>query len=126
MNKNGQTLILFVLFLPIIIILAAFVIDIGLLTNAKIKLDQTTTTILKEFYEKRMSSELDSEIEKNFLKNKISVEKLKIDVSEDYLKIQNEDQIKSIFGRLIGIEEYTYQTKKTIRSENGKLKITEE
>lgn len=126
MNKNGQTLILFVLFLPIIIILAAFVIDIGLLTNAKIKLDQTTTTILKEFYEKRMSSELDSEIEETFLKNKISVEKLKIDVSEDYLKIQNEDQIKSIFGRLIGIEEYTYQTKKTIRSENGKLKITEE
>lgn len=126
MNKNGQTLILFVLFLPMIIILAAFVIDIGLLTNAKIKLDQTTTTILKEFYEKRMSSELDSEIEETFLKNKISVEKLKIDVSEDYLKIQNEDQIKSIFGRLIGIEEYTYQTKKTIRSENGKLKITEE
>lgn len=126
MNKNGQTLILFVLFLPMIIILAAFVIDIGLLTNAKIKLDQTTTTILKEFYEKRMSSELDNEIKEIFLKNKISVEKLKIDVSEDYLKIQNEDQIKSIFGRLIGIEEYTYQTKKTIQSENGKLKITEE
>ena len=37
MNKHGQTLILFVILIPIILLLLAFVVDIGLVITNKIK-----------------------------------------------------------------------------------------
>lgn len=38
MNRRGQTLILFVFFLPIFLAIIATVIDVGLLTHEKIRL----------------------------------------------------------------------------------------
>ena len=37
MNKRGQALVMFVIMVPIILLLFAFIVDIGLMYNAKIK-----------------------------------------------------------------------------------------
>ena len=38
MNNKGQTLVLFIIFIPLLLILAAFVIDVGYIASEKTKL----------------------------------------------------------------------------------------
>lgn len=118
MNRNGQTLILFVIMIPIFIGLAALVIDLGILTHAKSKLAHTTETILKECYQKRMASNIEEEIADRFVKNEISIEHLQVESTSSSLKISNEDTVKSVFGRLLGLEEYHVKTTKTMQEKD--------
>lgn len=120
MNKRGQTLILFVLLIPILLILAALVIDIGLVTNAKLKLDNLTTSILEEFYDQKNEENIEQKIKEIYQKNNIKIDHLEINSTDTMLNIKIEDQIDSIFGRIIGIKEYSYQTDKTIKEEKKK------
>ena len=76
-NKKGQTLVLFIIFLPVIIISFAFVIDVGLMYNAKIK------------------------GVKYFSDNGIEIKEIKTDKCT---KINYE--ISSIFGRVLGMDTY--------------------
>ena len=120
MNRKGQTLIIFVIMIPIILLLAALVVDVGLVTNAKIKLSGTTTPVLKEFYEKRKESNLKDDIKKLYEKNEISVRNLEVIVEESSLEIANNYEIESMFGKLIGIKNYKVSIHKKI------IKIEEE
>jgi hypothetical protein len=126
MNRKGQTLILFVIMIPIFLTLAALVIDLGLLNSAKKKLDHTTMTILKEFYPKRMEANVKEEIKESYEKNHLKTDHLVIEITDASLKIVTEGEVKSIFGRLIGFNEYQFKTTKTIREENNHFSITKE
>lgn len=120
MNRKGQTLILFVLMIPVLLILAALVIDIGLMTNEKIKSSNVTAMILKEEYENRNQRDIEKRIKSSYEKNKIETENLDIKASNDYLWIQNEYNIDSIFGKLIGIKNYRIKINKKIQKEKDK------
>ena len=50
MNKHGQTLILFVILIPIILLLLAFVVDLGLVITNKIKTEEVTKQVIKDAY----------------------------------------------------------------------------
>lgn len=124
MNHKGQTLIIFVIMIPVLI-LAALVIDLGIMSYEKTKLSGITTTILKEFYEKR-ENDCETEIRKLYEKNHIPVENLKVVGTKEYLEIENQYEIKSVFGTLIGINKYSLSIHKKIRKENDKFIIQKE
>lgn len=109
MNHKGQTLILFVLLLPILLILLALIIDIGLMSIETTKLNGITNQILKDTKEKKLE-----EIEKIYQKNKIPIDKLEVNQDSNYLEIQNEYEINSIFGKIIGIQKYKITVHKKI------------
>ncbi len=90
-NKKGQTLVLFIIFLPVIIISFAFVIDVGLMYNAKIKGEN----LLKEAEKENI------DIVKYFSDNGIEIKEIKTDKCT---KINYE--ISSIFGRVLGMDTY--------------------
>ncbi len=48
MNKHGQTLILFVILIPIILILMALVVDTGLVLAKKIQVKEITKEVIEE------------------------------------------------------------------------------
>ena len=114
MNRNGQTLILFVILIPVLLILAALVIDIGIISNEKMHVSKVTSTILKETFEKEETVE---EIKKLYEKNNIPTENL---------TIENNYEINSIFGNIIGIKKYSIHCKKKIVKQNNQLKLIEE
>ncbi len=123
MNRNGQTLILFVILIPVLLILAALVIDIGIISNEKMHVSKVTSTILKETFEKEETVE---EIKKLYEKNNIPTENLKIEKKEDQMTIENNYEINSIFGNIIGIKKYSIHCKKKIVKQNNQLKLIEE
>ncbi len=126
MNNKGQTLIIFVIFLPILLALCALIIDIGLLTNAKIKLENTTTMILKDYYDLRLEENITTLIKESLEKNKIQIHKLEVITSEEELKIVIKSKKASIFGKIIGFQEYEIATTKIAKKRNDLLNITKE
>ena len=76
MNKNGQTLVMFVIIIPIFIILLAFVVDTGIILKNTTKLNSTTKTILKNTYDDRLNDNYYEKVKKLYEKNNINSENI--------------------------------------------------
>ena len=124
MNNKGQTLVLFIIFIPILIMLAAFVIDTGLIIKESTRLKATTKTILKDvYYKENLNEEMITNL---FKENNIKTDNLEINILENQITVKNAYKIESIFGKLIGLEEYNVKVALTIKEENNELKIIKE
>lgn len=126
MNKKGQTLIVFVLLLPIFILLLAFVVDTGLILQESTRLNSTTTTILKTTYQDRNSPDYQENIKDLYQKNNIPTEHMQLETKENQITLKNNYTVESIFGKIIGIQEYKIATKRIATLENETIKITKE
>lgn len=117
MNKHGQTLVLFVILLPIILLLAALVVDMGVILNSKTKSKEVTKTIIRENF-----NDLDEEKVKDILTaNNIATENLEITNSDNEINIKNTYEVESIFGSIIGIKSYTIKIDITGYKKNEKI-----
>ena len=123
MNNKGQTLVLFIIFIPILIMLAAFIIDTGIIIKESTRLKATTKTVLEDVFYKENKSE--SLITNLFNENNINTNNLEI-VMTNNITIKNEYQIESVFGKIIGLKHYTIKINMTAKKENGKLKFIKE
>lgn len=104
MNKKGQILVGFVLLLPLIIILFAYLIDNNILVQNKSKLDQITKTVVTYALEHRDKTEV--ELEEYIKKNEKDLTSIKIILDED-VQIKLTKTIDAIFGNVVGIKTYT-------------------
>lgn len=125
MNRRGQTLILFVFFLPIFLAIIATVIDVGLLTHEKIRLSGILNYAMEAYYEKPLEK-MEIELKELLNKNKISTTDLKVQKQDNLLEVQNEYQIESIFGRIIGISNYKIIIHKQAFKKDDKIIIKNE
>jgi len=126
MNRNGQTLIAFVIIVPIFILLLAFVVDTGFILKEYTKLNSLTRTILKTNYQKRFDDDYTKKITNLYKKNNISIENLEVIVNENETKIINFYDINSIFGKIIGIKNYDIKIEIKAYEEEGKIIIEKE
>lgn len=97
MNKKGQVLVMFIILLPILIGVCAFVIDVGIITYEKNKLSNIIN----------LSNEEDVNVRKYLKLNNISGYKIK----EKGKCIEVKYYRKSLFGSIIGIKEYKISSK---------------
>ena len=95
MNKKGQSLVLFIILLPVIILALALVVDTGLMYNAKIK----GNNLLKEAIEE------DVDIEEYFNINNFEIVSKEVKSEEACVIITS--RVKSVFGQIIGKKEYS-------------------
>lgn len=101
MNKRGQTLILFIILIPIILMLLGLVVDIGLVISKKTQINDVCKTIIRDY-----SDASDDDILKVMGKNDIDTKNVEI-IRNNGLEIKNIVKVKSIFGSIIGLKEYT-------------------
>ena len=104
MNRKGQVLVGFVLLLPLIIMLFAYVIDNGVLIRNKNKLDELTRTVVTYALEHREKTE--SELKEYIRKNESNLDQIEIYLDED-VQIHLVKTVDAIFGNAIGIKQYT-------------------
>jgi len=124
MNNKGQTLVLFIILIPVFIMLAAFIIDTGLIIRESTRLKATTKTVLQDVYYKEYKNE--AMIKELLEENDISTNNLKIKITPDKINVKNAYEIESMFGKIIGLKEYNVKIDLTIKEENNKLIITKE
>lgn len=102
MNKRGQTLIIFVMLIPIILTMAALVIDVGLLYYKKNEYTGIVEESIKEYFK-------DEDIlsaKETLTLNGVSLDDTEINVSDNEITITLDTKVDSIFGKVIRINEY--------------------
>ncbi len=96
LNKKGQSLILFIIFLPILLMAFALIIDVGMMYHAKIKGESLLKSAKKD----------NVDIKDYFKINNIEILNLE-NTNENNNKCTTINyKIDSIFGNLIGYKEY--------------------
>lgn len=102
MNNKGQTLIIFVILIPILILVAALVVDTGLMTFEKERYRGIIENGIEEYFDTGNVEET----EKIFSLNDIAKEEYTIIVQENQIEVSLNITIEAIFGKIINIEEY--------------------
>ncbi len=102
MNNKGQTLIIFVILIPILILVAALVVDTGLMTFEKERYRGIIENGIEEYFDTGNVEET----EKIFSLNDIPKEEYTIIVQENQIEVSLNTSIEAIFGKIINLQEY--------------------
>lgn len=102
MNKRGQTLIIFVMLIPIIITMAALVIDVGLLYYKKNEYTGIVEESIKEYFK---DEDLTSALETLTL-NGVSLDDVLVSATDETISVILDTKVDSIFGKVIRINDY--------------------
>ena len=120
MNNKGQTLVVFIIFIPVIILLMAFIVDTSLMYIAKSKLNDLSKTIIKEIYD---IEDKNNKVEELLKVNEINYNNYDVEINDNKVKLSIEEEIDSVFGSMIGNESYTIKSEVTGYKENDKFKF---
>lgn len=102
MNNKGQSLITFVLFLPIVVMVMAFVIDSSLSIMEKNKLDGIITSNIEE----ALKSDIRDENKiRNAIKKNDQMD-ISVSIIDDTLQVIVKSNKKSVFGKLLKFNYY--------------------
>lgn len=115
MNKKGQSLVVFVILLPVFLILLAFAVDFGFIGINKTKLDDINKNAIK--YLVRDGKDINTVkdvIYKNDKDIKVKISSNRIVLSKD---------ISSVFGKIISLKTYKIVSDLSGRVKDGKLII---
>ena len=126
LNNKGQTLIMFVILIPVMLILMALVIDIAYVYREDAKLESTTKSIIKNLYNKKEDSNIESMVIELYKKNDIDTSNVKVNSNNEFLEIENNYNIDSIFGKIIGLKKYEVKVSFKGYYENNKIKVIKE
>ena len=98
MNNRGQTLVMFILMLPLLLIVLCLVVDIGMLSLEKKKLENTLKDAI--YYELN-NQETDSNMIKNRLTNTLSKIK-KVEITDNkVITVSISKEYKGIFTKIL-------------------------
>ena len=94
MNKKGQSLVVFIILLPIATLAMALIVDIGVAQSAKIR----GNSLLREAKKDNL------DIDEYFSINDFEITSKKVQSENDCVIIKS--RVKSVFGKIIGKNEY--------------------
>lgn len=104
MNNKGQTLVIFVLLLPLFLILLAYIVDTSILFYEKNRLDDINKMVID--YKMYHIEANEEKIHTYILKNDKEIRIKKINMNDEKIEIYLSKKIKSLFGRIIGFNSY--------------------
>lgn len=113
MNNKGQSLVIFIIIIPVIFIVFSFLYDYAYIINSQNKYENVTRTILNSTLEEDKIVDL-------YKQNGYKADDFKYKKENDKVYIQNSYKIKSVFGNIINLKNYTVSINYVvINSNNG-------
>lgn len=126
LNNRGQTLIMFVILVPVILMLMALIIDTAYLYRENAKLESTTKSIIKNLYDSKEDDNINRMIINLYKENDIQTKNLEIISNTTSLKIINHYKVDSIFGKIIGLKQYEVKVSLKGYYDGNKLRVIKE
>ena len=126
MNNKGQSLVLFIVLIPVLLIILFTVYDIGNIVLLKEKIDNINYITTYYGLDNIDSLDLENKLEDMITKNKDDIDKVEIDIDNGMIKIKLEDKLDnkiSVIKSLININitssyvGYLENNKKIIRKD---------
>ena len=103
MNNKGQTLVLFVVMLPIILFFICFFIDTSMVLYEQNRLEKLAREVVHYDDKKEFELQIETWMKKNDKQITVKIEETSFSL---------EKNVKSIFGQIIGIKEYHLKVEK--------------
>lgn len=119
LNNKGQSLVFFVLILPLLIMIACFAIDMGYLTNEKMKLDNINKLALNYYLDNNVSKE---ELQNLIIKNDDSIMNILIELGDEKCITLNK-KVNSLLGNIFGFKSYEVNSSYCIKINDSKREI---
>ena len=98
MNSRGQTLVIFVIILPILLIMLTLVIDLGFMYIEKRNIENNVYDSVKYYLENIDEENINDKVNKLLHKNIKDIDKLIINDEESYVEIKVSKVRKSIYS----------------------------
>ena len=102
LNNKGQSLVLFIMIIPILLLIMVFVYDMGMLLYEKDRLSNTINMVIDYTLDNKEVS--DEEIKELINKNTNREVEIKIDRDNDSIKIEAQEEAKFIFSNLFDFD----------------------
>lgn len=96
LNNKGQSLVMFVVILPVIIMILMMVVDIGKMVNLKSELDNINYIAISYGLDNISDDDIQDRIRKLIYKNKLGIDEVKIEIDDGEVDITLVDGIDLI------------------------------
>ena len=96
LNNKGQSLVMFVVILPVIIMILIIVVDIGKMVNLKSELDNINYIAISYGLDNISDDDIQDKIRKLIYKNKLGIDEVKIEINDGEVDITLVDGIDLI------------------------------
>lgn len=104
LNNKGQTLVLFVMLLPIMLLLMILVFDVGKFIYSKQELNHISSMVVSYGMEHYDEDDIENELVELVLLNCDDVRNVSVSASDDEVLVDIERMGDSIFGNIINID----------------------
>ena len=123
LNNKGQSLILFVLFIPILLLVMVLVVDIGNVISLKTELDNISNIVLDYGLDNLEKENLQSDLENLVKLNKNDIDKVKIKIEENKIYVFLEESNEEIFLGLVDVSIVSLKSSYVGYIENNEKRI---
>lgn len=109
MNNKGQALVMFIMLLPIMIIMFAFIVDLGLLSIEKRNINNNVKEVL-EYAKEDKNNDLENNINNILYKNLGNDINTKININSDTISVSVSKNYNTLF-KVLGKKYYEIKVK---------------
>lgn len=102
LNNRGQTLVLFVMLLPIMLLVMVLVFDIGKSIVEKQKLNNISFMIVSYGIEHSKDDNIEDTLKELVTLNYKDATDVEVLVKDDYVSVSLSGKVKGVFGNLVG------------------------
>lgn len=123
-NNHGQSGALFIIIIPIIFIVLAFIYDNVMIIITNNKYNLVSKEIVKEVLTNSYNDKAE-EVKKLYEKNNYEIDMLVVSYEDEVLKVYNSHSYPSFFGNVLGIKSYRTEINLEAHKENDDIIIEE-
>jgi hypothetical protein len=105
-NNKGQVLVFFVLLIPTLILIAAYVIDVGYSYYRSNELNNLNRMVIKYGLEHIDNSDVRSKMIDLMYKNDNSIDSYELTIENNIVTLKIKKSVESIFGKIANIKFY--------------------
>ena len=123
MNNKGQSLVLFILIIPILTGIMALVIDAGKVFTTKSNQENTLELVLTYGLEDMKKDTLHEEDLEEFIHKNLEKNKNTINIEQEIITVSTKGEVEGIFSKLLGFNNFKVETELIGYLEEDKIKI---
>ena len=98
MNNKGQSLVVFIIILPILLMIFTFIIDLGFMYIEKRNIDNNCYDAVEYYLENINNEDIDNKVNKLLNENIKNIDEILINNTDDYVEISVSKNRKSIYS----------------------------
>lgn len=123
MNSKGQVLVLFIVFVPLLLMVLAFAIDMGITYSQASKLDSVNKMTIKYGLENRGQTNIEDRLITLINNNEKALDGYDLVIGDEEINLELNKTINSVFGKVVGIDSYEIDSVYSGYIENDKIVI---